>query len=147
MNDFEGNEILPSNFIEIFTLASSIGLIAARDAGFWDVYDFNGNKINSDKFDYVYPYYGLFGLTKVRVGENWGLLNKFGQLVVPIKFKKIEKFGKGLLLQNFDLSLDFVEKHDLFKLSMQKFNIVENKLKEPLHRKIINIATKKSKTI
>ena len=60
INDFEGNEILPSNFIEVFTLSSGFGLIAARDAGFWDIYDYGGNKLNSERFDFVYPYYGLF---------------------------------------------------------------------------------------
>ena len=42
-NDFEGNQILPSNFIEAFTLSSGQGLVAARAAGYWDIYDYKGN--------------------------------------------------------------------------------------------------------
>jgi len=114
INDLEGNEILPSNFIEVFTLSSGIGLIAARESGFWSIYDFYGNLINSEKYDFIYPFYGMFGISKVRRGENWGIINKYGHKILPIKYKNIEKFGIGLALHNFDSSIEFIERTDLY---------------------------------
>lgn len=146
INDFDGNEILPSNYIEVFTLSSGYGLIAARDAGFYDIYDFSGNKINSERFDYLYPYYGLFGLTKVRIGESWGIINKHGRVIVPIKYKRIDKFGKGMILREFDSNLEYIDKDELFKLSKVKHSIIDNAPKIPVRKKLIAIPLKKTKT-
>ncbi|MCW8848799.1 MAG: WG repeat-containing protein [Melioribacteraceae bacterium] len=146
-NDFEGNQILPSNFIEVFTLSSGQGLIAARDAGYWDIYDFNGNKINDERYDFIYPYYGLFGMTKVKIGEYWGLINRFGKLVSQVKYKKIEKFGKGLLLYNSDKDLEFIEKSDLMNLKQTvETKIIEGNRK-PVPKNVFMFPNRKSKTL
>ncbi|MDX1700388.1 MAG: WG repeat-containing protein [Melioribacteraceae bacterium] len=116
MNDFEGNEILPSNFIEVFTLSSGYGLIAARDAGFWDIYDYSGKRLNNVRFDFIYPYYGFFGMTKVKKGKKWGLINKYGKTVVPIKYDIIEKFGKGILLRK-ESDIEFIDRDELINLT------------------------------
>ncbi len=144
INDFQGNEILPSSFIEIFTLASSHGLIAARDAGFWDIFDFYGNKLNSERYEYIYPYYGLFGMSKVRILNKWGMINKYGKLVIPIEYKRINKFGKGVLFQKEGEECEFIERKELIKLTEIKSNKYTEDLKKPF-KKIIRLNTKKIK--
>ena len=146
-NDFEGNQILPSNFIEAFTLSSGQGLIAARDAGYWDIYDFNGDKLNNERYDYIYPYYGLFGMTKVKIGDNWGLINRFGKLVSQVKYKKIEKFGKGLLLYNSDIEIEFLEKSELLKLKQSGVSKTINVKRKPIPKNIITFPNRKTRTI
>ena len=147
INDFEGNEILPSNFIEVFTLSSGYGLIAARDAGYWKIYDFEGNQINSKNFDIVYPYYGMFGMTKVKIGNRWGLINKFGKLIIPVVYKKIERFGKGLVLHNNNSKVEFIEKKDLIKLTSLKNSFIPSKIKKSIGKRTSSIVTKQKKTI
>jgi len=147
INDFEGNEILPSNYIEVFTLSSGYGLIAARDAGFWDVYDYFGNKINSQRFDFIYPYYGLFGMSKVKIGTKWGLLNKFGRIVIPVKYKKIEKFGKGISLYGSKSEIEFIERPELIKLTGVRNNTVNSRAKKPIPKRLINYSGKKVKSM
>ena len=147
VNDFDGNQILPSNYIEIFTLSSGNGLIAARDAGFWNIFDFKGNKLNEDRYDYIYPYYGLFGMTKVRVGEFWGLLNRFGKLVSPIKYSKIEKFGKGLIFHLSDKEIEFIEKSELIKLTRSVSSLSSNKSRKSIPKNIISFPNKKSRAL
>jgi len=147
MNDFDGNEILPSNFIEIFTLSSGYGLIAARDGGSWSIYDFGGNQINSKHFDLIYPYYGMFGMTKVKIGEKWGMMNKFGKLIIPIEYEKIEKFGKGLLLYNNSSDKEFIEKKDLWKLTSIKDSIIPSQIKKSVSKSRTSLKIKQKKAI
>jgi len=146
INDFEGNEILSSNYIEIFTLSSGYGLIAARDAGFWDVYDYYGNRINNERFEQIYPYYGLFGMTKVKIGDNWGLLNKYGHLIIPAMYKKIEKFGKGIVLQNPNTEIEFIERSELMELKELRTDF-KKKIKKPISKKIINLQSKRTRAL
>lgn len=147
INDFEGNEILPSNFIEVFTLSSCNRLIAARDAGFWNIYDHYGNKINHEPYDQIYPYYGFFGITKVNIGKKWGLINKFGHKIIPMKYKKIEKFGRGIILRSFNSDIEFIERSNLVKLTGVNKSESTEQPKKPVHQKLINFPTKKSKAI
>ncbi len=116
VNDHDGNEILPSTFIEVFTLSSGYGLIAARESGLWGIYDFYGNLVNSEKYDFIYPFYGMFGMSKVKTGNKWGLLNRYGHKIIPLKYREIKKFGKGLALYGFDNSVEFIPKYDLVNL-------------------------------
>lgn len=146
INDFEGNEILPSNYIEVYTLSSGYGLIAARDAGFWDIYDFFGNKINNQSYDSLYPYYGLFGMTAVKVGKKWGLTNKFGKLIIPIKYKRIERFGKGLILHAIDAENEFIERDEIINLAAISSIPELKRVKQPVQKIIKNPAFKKKTT-
>jgi len=146
INDFEGNEILPSSFIEVFTLSSGYGLIAARDAGYWVIFDFQGNQVTSERFDYIYPYYGMFGLTKVRIGEKWGMINKYGKLILPIEYKKIEKFGKGLILVKQNSEKEFIEKSELFNLTNIRHTTLSLYIKKPVQTKRIISPPKKTKS-
>jgi len=145
MNDFDGNTILPSNYIEVFTLSSGYGLIAARDAGSWGIYDYFGNKLNSERIDSLYSYYGLFGMTKIKIGSKWGVINKYGKIIVPVKYIKIERFGKGIVLHKSSSTIDFLERSELIKLT--KVNKIPNvsKVKKSLSKKIINLPRKKEK--
>ena len=122
-------------------------LIAARDAGYWDIYDFNGNKLNNERYDYIYPYYGLFGMTKVKIGEYWGLVNRFGKLVSQVKYKKIEKFGKGLLLYNSDKDIEFIEKSELLNLKLAIESKSIDKNRKPVPKNVFNFPNKKTKTL
>jgi hypothetical protein len=145
INDYEGNEILPSNYIEVFTLSSGYGLIAAREAGYWDIYDYYGNKLNSDRFDKIYPYYGFFGLSKVKIGDNWGLLNKYGKIVVPVKYQKIEKFGKGICFYKSN-EVEFIDKKELIKLTSVKNNRFKTEAKTSISKKRMGMSAKKTPT-
>ena len=147
LNDYEGNSILPSNYIEVFTLASGYGLIAARGAGYWDIFDYHGNKLNSERIDSIYPYYGMFGMTKIRVGEKWGMINKFGRIIIPIEYCKIDKFGKGVILKKNELDIEFIERKDLIKLTVVNNKPLYEKVTKPTHKKMINISKMKAKTI
>lgn len=147
VNDFEGNQILPSNFIEIFTLSTGHGLIAARDGGFWNIYDFNGIKLNEDKYDYIYPYYGLFGITKVRIGDLWGLINCFGKMITPIKYTKIEKFGQGIIFHNVNKEIVFIEKSELFNMTRSLNILPSKKSRQSLPKNLISFPNKKTRTI
>ena len=145
MNNFEGNEILPSNFIEVFTLSTGYGLIAARDAGFWDIYDYGGRKINNIRYDCVYPYYGFFGMTKVKKGDKWGLLNKYGKIVIPIEYTKIEKFGKGLCLRK-EAEIEFIDRDELINLTHIKGDLSINRERKSIPIRNVKIHSKQSTT-
>jgi hypothetical protein len=145
MNDYDGNEILPSNFIEVFTLSSGQGLIAARDAGFWDIYDYKGNKLNRNRYDYIYPYYGFFGLSKVKIGDSWGLLSKFGNVIIPVEYQKIEKFGKGLCLYK-ENEINFIERDQLIKLSTVKNYKYKKELRGSISKSVMGITPRKTST-
>ena len=145
LNDFEGNEILPSNYIEVFTLSSGYGLIAARDAGFWDIYDYDGNKLNSQPYDVLYPYYGFFGMTKIKIGDKWGVINKFGRTILPVEYKKIEKFGRGMTFHTFSGEIKFIDRDELIHLteatSTPKIDIV----KQSIPKNIISFPQRRSR--
>ena len=147
INDFDGNEILPSNFIEVFTLSSGYGLIAARDAGYWKIYDFDGNQINSKRFDIIYPYYGMFGMTKVKIKNKWGLVNKFGKLIIPVEYKKIERFGKGLALTQHNSEIEFIEKKDLINLTSIRSSFTLDKVKKPVPKASASVNIKQKRAI
>ena len=146
MNDYNGNVILPSNYIEVFTLSSGYGLIAARDAGFWDIYDYNGNKLNAEKIDDIYPYYGLFGITKIKIGSNWGMINKFGKVIIPADYKKIDKFGRGIKLVTLNSEIEFIERNDLIRLTETQKIPVSKKVKKPIPKSIIGLSRYRPKT-
>jgi len=146
INDYDGNEILPSNYIELFTLSSGYGLIAARDSGFWDIYDYHGNRINVKRFDFIYPYYGFFGMSKVKIGNNWGIINRYGNIIVPVKYKKIEKFGKGICLHN-ESELKFIDRNEIIKLTGIKNTLHSGQEKKSIEKKSYKIHSKKSSLI
>lgn len=146
MNDLEGNEILSSQFNEIFTLSSGFGLIAAREGSFWRIYNFNGEVINSEKYDRLYPYYGLFGITKIKKGNKYGLLNKKGRKVLPAVYKKIEKFGCGIILHHFNSSPEFIELKQLPHLQEIRSEGRSKQFKEPLKKNISIKLANKSKS-
>ncbi len=146
MNDLEGIEILPPNYLEIFTLPSGFGLIAAREKGSWSLYDYKGNPINDEKYDEIYPYYGLFSISKVRIGKKWGLINKYGQSVTAVVYKSIEKFGKGLLLKKSDNNIEFIDKLEIFELNNITAQISIAIAKEALKKSKLKAKFKKIKT-
>ncbi|MCP5061719.1 MAG: WG repeat-containing protein [Ignavibacteriae bacterium] len=146
INSLEGEELLSIDYLEVFTLPSGFGLIAARKEGSWSLFDKKGNKVNSDTYDYIYPYYGLFSITKVRMGNKWGLINKYGEKVTPIQYKEIERFGKGLVLQTFNSSIDFVDYDNLLHFNNISANIDMNTLKEASHKSATKLRKKKIKT-
>lgn len=146
INSLEGEELLSIDYLEVFTLPSGFGLIAARKEGSWSLFDKKGNKINSDTYDYIYPYYGLFSITKVRMGNKWGLINKYGEKVTPIQYKGIERFGKGLILQNFSSIADFVDHDNLLHFNNISASIDINTLKEASHKTSNKQRKKKIKT-
>jgi hypothetical protein len=131
----------------VFTLSSGYGLIAARDAGSWDIYDYQGNKLNSERLDALYPYYGLFGMTKIKIGNNWGMINKYGRIIIPVEYRKIDKFGKGMVLQNYNSEIEFIERKDLIKLNEVENKPIFNSVKKPLSKRVITLAKKKSKPV
>jgi len=147
LNDYDGNEIIPSSYIEVFTLSSGYGLIAARSAGFWDIYDFSGNKINSQSYNFIYPYYGMFGMSKIKIGKFWGLLNKYGKVIIPAKYIKIEKFGRGLLLYKSKKDIEFIERTELIKLTEQHDKTFFIRRKDPMRKKVYNLTAKKIKSM
>ena len=135
MNDLEGTEILPSKFLEIFTLPSGFGLVAAREKGTWSLFDYKGNPINDEEYDEIYPYYGLFSISKVRIGKQWGLINKYGQPVTQVIYKEIEKFGKGLLLKKMNTNVEYIDFMEISAL---------NHISSQINLKIAKDALKKS---
>jgi len=146
MNDLEGTEILPPKFLEIFTLPSGFGLVAAREHGTWSLYDYKGNPINSEKYDEIYPYYGLFSISKVRIGKLWGLINKYGQPVTAVAYKKIEKFGKGISLKRLDADIEYIEYREIFNLNNISKQISIKIAKEALKKSQLKIKQKRIKT-
>ncbi len=146
MNDVEGNEILALQYNEIFTLSSGFGLIAAREGSFWRIYNFNGEIINSEKYDYLYPYYGLYGITKIKKGNKFGLLNKKGRKILPTIYKKIEKFGCGMILHHFDSKKEFIEKKQLPQLPEIANENKMEQIRKPTKKNIPIKITNKSKS-
>ncbi|MBK7107180.1 MAG: WG repeat-containing protein [Ignavibacteriae bacterium] len=146
INDFEGNEILPMQFNEVFTISFGLRLIAAREGFFWKIYNNLGEEISSEKYDSLFPFYGMFGITKIKKGNKFGLLNKRGRKIIPINFKKIERFGQGLVLHNFDSTIEFVDKKSLMQLPEINSETYIDQIKEPVKNIIQNRITKKSKS-
>jgi len=134
INSLEGEELLPIDYLELFTLPSGFGLIAARKEGSWSLFDSKGNKIGLDSYDYIYPYYGLFSITKVRIGNKWGLINKYGEKVTSIKYKNIERFGKGITLQKFNMCVDFIDYKNVSMLNNLTTTNSLNFIKESAHK-------------
>ena len=146
INSFEGDELLSIDYLEVFTLPSGFGLIAARKEGSWSLFDNKGNKISSDTYDHIHPYYGLFSVSKVRIGNKWGLINKYGEKVTPIQYKGIERFGKGLVRRKFDSDVDFVDHDSLLHFNNISTNVGLNALKESKHQSVNTLRKKKIKT-
>ncbi len=148
MNSPEGTQILPLNYMEVFTLPSDFGLIAAREKGSWRLFDIKGNLINDEEYDEIYPFYGLFSISKVRIGNNWGLLNKYGQKVTGIKYRLIKKFGKGLLLQpnKINEEVEFMDKITISNLNKIS-DITDIIPKEIIKKSQHKIKLKKNKQI
>ncbi len=146
MNDLEGIEILPPNYLEVFTLPSGFGLIAAREKGSWSLYDYKGNPINDEKYDEIYPYYGLFSIAKVRIGNKWGLVNKYGQSATAVIYKSIDRFGKGLVLKKFDSTIEFIDKLEVAELNNITGQISIKIAKEALKKSKLKVKLKKIKT-
>ncbi len=146
INDFEGNEILSSNYLEIFTLSSGVGLIAAREDSYWRIFNMLGEQINNDKYDSLYPYYGKFGFTKIKIGKNFGIINKYGKKIIPPIYEKIEIFGKGFVFHKFDLTKEFFTNDELLGLPTIKSETNLNYLKEPVKQNLKTIISTKSKS-
>ncbi|MEE9429482.1 MAG: WG repeat-containing protein [Melioribacteraceae bacterium] len=146
MNSFEGDELLSIDYLEIFTLPSGFGLLAARKEGSWVLFDKKGNRVNSDTYDYIYPYYGLFSITKVRIGNKWGLINKYGEKVTQIKYENIERFGKGIALTKFNSSIDFIELKDFLSLNNMSTNVVLDSIKESSRNSEKKVRKQRTKT-
>lgn len=128
-------------------MSSGYGLIAARDSESWNLYDFNGNKLNTERYDSIYQYYGMFGTSKVKIDNKWGLINKFGELIIPINYVKIEKFGKGIILHDFDSNLEFIDRKELINLTKVRKDITINSVKNPVRKVSHNIHIKRAKLI
>jgi hypothetical protein len=146
MNDLEGVEILPPNYLEIFTLPSGFGLIAAREKGSWSLFDYKGNPVNNEQYDEIYPYYGLFSISKVRVGKKWGLINKYGQSVTSIVYQTIEKFGKGLLLKRVDANVEYIDLNEIAGLNNISNQVNIKIAKDALRKSQLKVKLKKVKT-
>lgn len=146
MNRIDGEEIIPLKYLEVFTLSSAFGLIAARENGKWKLFDLSGNLVNQENYDFVYSYYGLFGISKVKIGNKWGLINKFGKRVTPITYAKIEKFAKGLALHYEDTKINFMSQNHLKKLNENKIDIKFSYPKDQQKSYIMNIHPIKIKT-
>lgn len=147
INDYDGNEILPSNFIEVFTLSSGYGLIAAREAGFYNIYDLRGTKLNSQPFEDLYQYYGMFGITKVKLKGKWGILNKFGELVIKPEYEKIEQFGKGIFLLKDNGTTEFYDRFQLNKIIKSNKQLETIIPRTPVRKRIIKIRSIKKQGI
>lgn len=146
INDLEGNEVLPKYYNEIFTLSSGYKFFAAREGYFWKIYNKNGVEIFSEKYDSLHPYYGLFGITKIKKGDKFGLINKYGRKIIPPIFKKIEKFGSGLVFHNFDSTTEFLDRKSLINLPEISKEMHIDYLKNPVKNILQSKAIKKSKS-
>ncbi|MBK8946983.1 MAG: WG repeat-containing protein [Ignavibacteriae bacterium] len=146
INDLDGNEILPLQFNEVFRLSFGLKLIAAREGSFWKIYNENGEEISSEKYDSLFPFYGMFGITKIKKGNKYGLLNKRGRKIIPISYQKIERFGSGLILHNFDSSIEFVDRKSLMHIPEISSDIYLDQIKEPAKSILQNRIPKKSKS-
>ena len=86
-------------------------------------------------------------MTKVKIGENWGLVNRFGNLISKVKYKKIEKFGRGLLLYNSDEEIEFLENSELLKLKQCRASETININKTPNPKNVIRYPNCKTKAL
>lgn len=145
MNDLDGNEILTSQFMEVFTLSAGNRLIAAREGSFWQIFNLKGDPINNEKYDSLYPFYGMFGMTKIQKNGKYGLLNKMGKIIIPTAYKKIEKFGKGIVLHNFDLSTEFITRKELLQLPEIRHDLKNEQIKSPIKNILKTKITNKHK--
>ena len=68
-----------------------------KKAGFVDA---SGHFAIAPTFDDVLPFSD--GLAAVRSGENWGFIDKFGQVVIPIQFKAAYYFREGVTMVEAD---------------------------------------------
>ena len=62
--------------------------------GLWGYKDTNGLVIVTPQYEAATPYNG--GLSIIKTGTGFGLLNKLGEEVIPAKFDKIEDCGCGV---------------------------------------------------
>ncbi len=121
VKDKSGKIILQPKFEEIFSLSTGYGLIAAKNNENWNIFNSRGIPISTEHYKTIYPYYGIFGITKVQKGNNWGIIDKFGNLIFPIAYKSIKVFGKGLILKNYDNSVEFIDREVIGKITFEQY--------------------------
>lgn len=85
------NGFINENFSEVIPLkyyygqSFSEGLAAIKNArGYHGFIDYNGNVVIEPKYDWVYSF--KHGVALVKKGDFWGLINKQGTEVLPIRY-------------------------------------------------------------
>jgi hypothetical protein len=85
----------------------------------------------------------MFGITKIKKGNKFGLINKRGRKIIPISYKKIERFGSGLVFINFDSTVEFIDRKSLIHLPEISNDSYIDQIKEPVKNILQNRITKK----
>ncbi|MBJ2175221.1 WG repeat-containing protein [Aureibaculum sp. A20] len=62
----------------------------------WEVYDFNGVKITTTKYDELGRLDDKNGLIKVEKNEFYGYINRKGESIIPCEYIDLSSFSKGL---------------------------------------------------
>lgn len=101
--DYAGHWIIniDPGFMEIYPSDDNI-LFTIRDFDyFYGVIDNKGNEIVSlGTYGYIDIFYR--GLARVKSGEKWGIINRKGEIVVPIEYDKIWNFrGKNCTVKAY----------------------------------------------
>lgn len=86
----QGEEQVPVKYKYIKKLDFSNELYVAEFNGKLAIIDLNNNPITQFKYDDIW-WFDSNDLCKVRIGKNWGLINKQGVEQVPVEYEDIEK--------------------------------------------------------
>lgn len=85
----QGEELVPVKYEYIKKLDFSNELYVAEFNGKLAIIDLNNNPITQFKYDDIW-WFDSNDLCKVRIGKNWGLINKQGVEQVPVEYEDIE---------------------------------------------------------
>lgn len=109
----KGEYILKPEYNRISDYEANVYIINANYK--YAVCDSSGNIIvDFGEYDFIYPPFNYLGLAKVKKNKKWGIINKEGNLVLPIKYDNIWNF-QGKFREDTIVEKDGIKKTILFK--------------------------------
>ena len=104
-------------------------LFPVQKDGKWGYLDFNGNIAIACQYDQAYPF--KYARAIVKQAELYGVINAFGQWLIPPQYREITMINKGLYLtQKQDRKLLLNDRHDVVfetynQLTPHSFGLLE----------------------
>lgn len=125
--DIEGNTVIDGEFEEAMMVHEGVAIV--KENGKWKYIDKNGMPLFGDEFDVALHFTnGIATVAKYNPKKQvyeWGAINKKGEYVIPMTYKKLGLFRDGLIYAEDDYGCYYLNKKG--KVVIDKNKIMANK--------------------